>query len=733
MATGFRALSQRPREATLRLAVLVIGSLLFVPISASADFEAGSRAFETKDYSTAFSQWKTAADQGNTKSQYRLGKLYEEGRGIPQNYVQAHLYYNLAAAQGSDEARSARNAVAGKMVKEELAQARKLAAAWKPARKAASAAPSQATRRAPPSPPKKSAKPLSLLAAADRGNIEAVRSALARGENVDAADRDGWTALLFAAVSGHVGVVEHLIQAGATVDARAKDGATPLMGAALTGRDEVVKVLLAAGADPKLANAAGATALAMARAKRHKNVVAVLGRVTRPSKAQIAEAQRQLQRLGYDPGPVDGVSGKRTATAIAAFQKSIGVSADGRVTAALMAKLKAVKPIKRPKPKADPGKFFAAAEKGDIAAVKQQLKGGIDVNAADKDGWTALMFAAAQGRTKVLSLLLQSKADINKQNRDGNTALMMAVISRKLDAVKVLTAGKPDYELRNKDGASALFIAAERRSKFYNRKGDKTKKEKKLNSIDWDISKHLEGKGAFTNIQIMQVQSLLQNTDYAKDPIKDENGFVGDRTLAAVKQYQAKNGLKIDGKVTAKLVSALEKEFKALGEAMFSRVRRARGFLSGHHGVYRPSGSCGPPPKDAMNKPIYEMGRKVIWSEGNKLYIDWFTRNDPGSPAVLIRHMFNGTTTFKHTSYDKEKYKRDEKLRKEKRKKTGKYQPFVSPYDDKYKIYKTTKYNISKYLMLDSDKNSTEFEMIIGDGIFQLGKYGARFLCKRLS
>lgn len=725
--TSFQALPHRPREAMFRFAVLVIGSLLFVPISAFADFYDGLRAFDAKDYKTAFNEWQAAANQSDARAQYRLGQLYEKGLGVLQNYLEAHRWYNLAANNGQSEAAPARDGIAAKMSAEQVVEAQKLAAAWKPAQKTESPAPSQATRRAPPSPPKKSAKPLSLLlSAADRGDIEAVRSALARSEKVDAADGDGWTALLFASVSGHVGVVKHLIQAGATVDARAKDGATPLMGAALTGRDEVVKALLAAGADPKLANAAGATALVMARAKRHKNVVAVLGRVTGASKAQIAEAQRQLQRLGYDPGPIDGVPGKRTATAIAAFQKSIGVSADGKVTAALVAKLKA-------KRKADPGKLLGAAEKGNIAAVKRQLKGGIDVNAADKDGWTALMFAAAQGRTKVLNLLLKEKADIDRQNRDGNTALMMAVISRKLDTVKVLTAGKPDYELRNKDGASALFIAAERYTKLLMRKGKKTKAEKNLQRIDSKIKDHLEGKGALTNSQISRVQFLLRIADYTKDIFKEEDDFVGPRTLAVVKKYQAKNGLNIDGKVTAKILSGLEEEFKALGEAMFSRARRANGFLSGHHGVYRPN--CDPPPKGGLGigKAMRELNRNVIWSEGNKLYIDFFTRNKPGSPAVLIRHIDSRTVTLTRPEYDKEKYKRDEGMRKSEKKRTGKYQPYVSPFDDRYKKTKTTSHKVGKYLMLDSNKDRTEFEIIIGDGLFQLGKTGAKLLCKRLS
>jgi Putative peptidoglycan binding domain len=47
------------------------------------------------------------------------------------------------------------------------------------------------------------------------------------------------------------------------------------------------------------------------------------------SPGRIAEAQRLLTRLGYAPGAADGVLGKRTETAIRAFQRRKGATADG--------------------------------------------------------------------------------------------------------------------------------------------------------------------------------------------------------------------------------------------------------------------------------------------------------------------------------------------------------------------------------------------------------------------
>jgi len=55
--------------------------------------------------------------------------------------------------------------------------------------------------------------------------------------------------------------------------------------------------------------------------------------------ATVAQIQRSLSMLGYDPGPADGQMGPRTRTAIAAYQRSAGLAADGRPTEGLAAHL----------------------------------------------------------------------------------------------------------------------------------------------------------------------------------------------------------------------------------------------------------------------------------------------------------------------------------------------------------------------------------------------------------
>jgi hypothetical protein len=49
----------------------------------------------------------------------------------------------------------------------------------------------------------------------------------------------------------------------------------------------------------------------------------------------VAEIQAGLARLGYDPGPIDGIAGPRTRSAIRAYQQDHGLVVDGRASANL--------------------------------------------------------------------------------------------------------------------------------------------------------------------------------------------------------------------------------------------------------------------------------------------------------------------------------------------------------------------------------------------------------------
>lgn len=49
----------------------------------------------------------------------------------------------------------------------------------------------------------------------------------------------------------------------------------------------------------------------------------------------VARVQAGLTKLGYDPGPIDGIKGAQTTNAITAYQRDNGLPIDGRATADL--------------------------------------------------------------------------------------------------------------------------------------------------------------------------------------------------------------------------------------------------------------------------------------------------------------------------------------------------------------------------------------------------------------
>jgi len=79
---------------------------------------------------------KAKAEQGYAEAQYYLGFMYANGEGVPQDYVQAQKWVNLAASQsqGEDLERYAetRERFAKQMTPDQIAEAQRLAREWKP-------------------------------------------------------------------------------------------------------------------------------------------------------------------------------------------------------------------------------------------------------------------------------------------------------------------------------------------------------------------------------------------------------------------------------------------------------------------------------------------------------------------------------------------------------------------------------------------------------------------------
>ena len=81
----------------------------------------------TKNYQQAFKFFQRASIRRHLKAQLSLATLYNKGHGAPQNFVLAHMWANIAAAQGDTEAEELRDAITEKITPEQIAKAQMLA------------------------------------------------------------------------------------------------------------------------------------------------------------------------------------------------------------------------------------------------------------------------------------------------------------------------------------------------------------------------------------------------------------------------------------------------------------------------------------------------------------------------------------------------------------------------------------------------------------------------------
>ncbi len=96
---------------------------------------------------------------------------------------------------------------------------------------------------------------------------------------------------------------------------------------------------------------------------------------------------------------------------------------------------------------------------GDTKLALAQIQSGADVNRAQPDGTTPLIWAANRGEDDIAAALIAKKADVNAHNQFGATPLTEAARKGNARLVKMLLDGGAKVDSANPDGETALMAA----------------------------------------------------------------------------------------------------------------------------------------------------------------------------------------------------------------------------------------------------------------------------------
>jgi hypothetical protein len=83
--------------------LLAISAILCCNL-AVAGLKEGYEALSRQDYATAIKEYRPLAERGNAEAQYRIGRMYEFGKGYPKDQAQGIAWIRKAAAQNHADA-----------------------------------------------------------------------------------------------------------------------------------------------------------------------------------------------------------------------------------------------------------------------------------------------------------------------------------------------------------------------------------------------------------------------------------------------------------------------------------------------------------------------------------------------------------------------------------------------------------------------------------------------------
>jgi ankyrin repeat protein len=257
----------------------------------------------------------------------------------------------------------------------------------------------------------------------------------------------GWTPLMYAARQNALGALGALADVGADLDQRDPDGTTALILAIINAHYDAAALLLERGADPNVADVQGMT----------------------PFYAAI-----DMHTLDETPGrPAPRPSAGLDALDLASRLLAHGADVNAALRAPVLPR------VHNPgDPQLGEGAtpLMRAAKKADLAAIRLQLDGGANPTLTTTRGANAVMFASGFGGLgrfaeydatrgseadfiDAARLCLERGVDVNAVNDGGQTALHIAAAQRSDSFVKFLVDHGARLDIKDAQGRTPLDVA----------------------------------------------------------------------------------------------------------------------------------------------------------------------------------------------------------------------------------------------------------------------------------
>ena len=274
-----------------------------------------------------------------------------------------------------------------------------------------------------------------LAYAKDRFGLEGVTTILPRGS---------WTAVMYAARQGSLEAARALADAGADLNLIDPDGTTALVLAIFNGHFDTAAMLAEKGADPNIADVTGMAALYAA--VDMNTLGEIYGRPGRKSTDKLSGVDLIPILLAHGANPNAALKSPTLTRAHTPGEPSLSEGAT---------------PLMR------------AAKNGDTAAIRVLMAHGADASLKQKNGTTALMLASGLGRgtgvfakdyateaelLAAVKHLVESGVDVNAANEAGQTALHIAAQASD-GIVKYLAEHGANLDAKDKQGRTALDVA----------------------------------------------------------------------------------------------------------------------------------------------------------------------------------------------------------------------------------------------------------------------------------